>query len=1032
MPPKSQSRFWRWTRRVFRWCRIAVWLVVLVAIIAAVWLNRVGLPDFLKDRLVAGLRERGISLRFTRMRLHWYRGLVAENIHLGQPANPNAPHVSAIEADLRLDGRALRSRQVQLKGFGLRGGRMILPVWGTNATPRELAVEKISGELRFSPPDEWELADFRAEVFGVKFHLAGTVTNASAISQLVPSHQGPARARSAEAFWHDFLTRLEASQFDAPTEIVGRIHGDAKVPGSFRASINISSSNMVSPWGQGRGVNATVRLAPARDGAFQADIKVRARDAITEWGRAEALNLEANFAPSFTRWTPTNAHISLAVKGARTPWANAGTLTLAADFAPSPADDTASLAHYTLRAQQVDSKWAKVARLELDSDVVLTSSNLWPTSTKADLKLRGAATELGRAASGTVLGSLELPALEAMEFSNTNVSWWSRLDRVRADLLVKLDAVNTHGLDVKTVSFHADWRAPSLSLRNLHGELSAGEFAGSAALDTQSRQLDVMAKSTIDPHGIAPLLGTNAQKWLAQFTWQKPPLLNTSARVTLPVWTNGSAAFAGADWSQSVLPTFSASGEFAADRATCLGLAMDAVQSSFGFSNLVWSLPNLAITRPEGRVFLGYAEDSRTRAFTLELDSSISPAALGPLLPESTRRILNEFEFHRPPSVRARMSGNWRAPGEVSFHAALAATNLSFRARPVIRVNTVITMTNRLLSFVQPEIERSEGTGRADAVRLDIPKKRIHIDNATGGLDPGDVTHAVSPYVEDLVKPYRFGNPPTGRVWGVVQADDVRGSDLHFDLAGGPFEWSGFRFQQITGYVRWRGETVTISNIHGAFHGGHLQGWAYFDFARPRGGSFALRTEVDAVNMQSLIRDFGNPTNKVEGTLGGLLVITNASPADLKSWQGYGYLNVKDGLLWDFPIFGLFSPLLNGVKPGAGNNKAKEAAATFTVTNSVIHSRDLTIEASGMRLNYDGTVDFDARVDGRMEAQLFRNMPGVGGVLSTVLWPVTKIFEYKIGGTLAKPEAEPLFIPKFLMMPFHPLRTLRELGGEEK
>jgi hypothetical protein len=143
-------------------------------------------------------------------------------------------------------------------------------------------------------------------------------------------------------------------------------------------------------------------------------------------------------------------------------------------------------------------------------------------------------------------------------------------------------------------------------------------------------------------------------------------------------------------------------------------------------------------------------------------------------------------------------------------------------------------------------------------------------------------------------------------------------------------------------------------------------------------------------------------------------------------------VTLQDGLIWEVPVFGLFSPILNAVKPGAGNSKAKEATAMFIITNSVIFTSDLRIYASGMRLNYDGTVDFDTRINGRMEAELFRDMPGLGQIVSKVLWPVTKLFEYKISGTLSKPKSEPVFIPKIIMMPFHPLRSLRELLGDDK
>jgi hypothetical protein len=85
-----------------------------------------------------------------------------------------------------------------------------------------------------------------------------------------------------------------------------------------------------------------------------------------------------------------------------------------------------------------------------------------------------------------------------------------------------------------------------------------------------------------------------------------------------------------------------------------------------------------------------------------------------------------------------------------------------------------------------------------------------------------------------------------------------------------------------------------------------------------------------------------------------------------------------------------------------------------------------------MRLNYQGVVDFDTRINGRVEAELFRNAPGFGPLVSKIFWPFTKLFEYKVTGTFTKPKAEPLYIPKALLMPFHPLRTMREFLEPDK
>jgi len=80
-----------------------------------------------------------------------------------------------------------------------------------------------------------------------------------------------------------------------------------------------------------------------------------------------------------------------------------------------------------------------------------------------------------------------------------------------------------------------------------------------------------------------------------------------------------------------------------------------------------------------------------------------------------------------------------------------------------------------------------------------------------------------------------------------------------------------------------------------------------------------------------------------------------------------------------------------------------------------------------MRLAYRGSVDISTRLDARMEAELFRDAPVIGPLLTFVLSPFTKLFIYDVKGTLKKPLAEPRYVPKLLLAPLRPFKTIRSL-----
>jgi len=265
---------------------------------------------------------------------------------------------------------------------------------------------------------------------------------------------------------------------------------------------------------------------------------------------------------------------------------------------------------------------------------------------------------------------------------------------------------------------------------------------------------------------------------------------------------------------------------------------------------------------------------------------------------------------------------------------------------------------------------------------------------------------------------------PLRDINGVRDVDDA---DLRFDITrGAAFQWQKLRTPEIKGTICWLGETLVLTNITAAFYGGSAEGFAYFDF-RPKhaGADYSFALDVTNVNIHLLVSDLSSPTNHLKGALAGRLVLTRADTRDLQTWNGYGQASLRNGLIWEAPFFSIVSPVLNIVSSGLGNSRATDAAAAFTMTNGVIYTDSLEIHSTLMELHYSGTVDLKQKVNARVTAQLLRNTWIVGPLISAATWPFSKLFEYKITGTLKDPIKEPLHdVSKILLIPLQPIRSL--------
>ena len=313
----------------------------------------------------------------------------------------------------------------------------------------------------------------------------------------------------------------------------------------------------------------------------------------------------------------------------------------------------------------------------------------------------------------------------------------------------------------------------------------------------------------------------------------------------------------------------------------------------------------------------------------------------------------------------------------------------------------------------------------------DFNSQTLELTNGYGTIEPMVVAHVIGPNVTRVLEPYVFTRPPTARAYGRIPMHGDELADLHFDIFGGPFQWWKFNLPRVAGHVHWQGKHVQLSNVSADLYGGDANGFAAFDFRPEAGPDLQFSVSITNVNLQELIVAVSAQTNQLEGQLSGMLAITRGNGSDTGSLFGYGNLEVRDGLIWNIPLFGVFSPVLDSIVPGLGSSRAGAAAASFIITNGIVRSDDLEIDAVTVRLLYRGTVTLGGELNARVEAELLRDLWVVGSFFATALSPATKMFEYKVTGTLALPKAEPLyFIPKIfhpIRSIFHPVRSLREI-----
>jgi hypothetical protein len=1032
MSPPPTSRWRKRCWRCLRALRITVILLLFFIVAAGVYLNEVGLPGFLKRPLLKKLHERGLDLQFSRMLWHLNRGFVAEDVRF-EPAEAGTsnPRLTIKEVELKVDHSALLKLQLVVNSLILHSGKLVWPAGETNGRPVELSLTNIQAQLRFLPGDQWELDHFTAAFGGGRLHFSGSVTNASSVRDWKLFQGGGRPPELAQRRLREFAETMEQMHFRAPPDLVVSINGDARDTQSFQGLLTLNARDARTPWGDLTNGTLVARLTPpdATNRVARIAVELRTGSAATPWGWATNGVMSAKLtAPDLTNY---GAHVSFDVRAddAGTPWGSGRNFQMSLRGTRDENLTNTIRATLEIHADHLTNEWAQTDKAHLTVRWTHDLTNAIPLKGTVKLSLEGIQTRWANAGGLELTTRMDTPATAGQLHADDSWAWWAKLEPYTMNWNCELKDIrspnqtNVEEFELKELACSGLWRAPQLTVTNLSVELYGGHFAVQVLMDVATRMVTFSAVSDFDVQKITPFLPEKSAKWLHKFSWENPPTAHTTGGAVLPAWTNQQP-----DWENEVLPTVWMQGDFKAGSAAYLGIPFNSVQSHFSLTNLSWNLPDLLATRPEGTIELAHTSDDRRDVFYFHVRSSVDPKILRPLLDADGQEGMDDFVFSEPPKVDGEIRGRWRDNSSLGFKAHVTATNLTFRNQTASSFVGDFGYTNQFMVLLNGRIERGARYMTATGLGVDFPGQRLFLTNGYSTMEQMPVARAISKKVTRTIEPYQFLQPPVVHAYGTIPLVDEVPADLHFKVEGGPFHWQRFNLEHVAGEVNWVGDHMTMTNARASFYKGDLAGSAAFNFAVDPGTDFSFDLTVTNADLHAMVNDLRASTNHLEGLFSGHLNITHANSDDWKSWFGSGEASLHDGLIWDIPIFGRFSPFLDKVHQGLGESRASEGSGKFVINNSIIHSDKVEIRSPTLHLIYRGNVDFGGNVDSFMEAEVLRDTPLVGGFISTLMLPFSKLFESKVTGTLDDPKVAPRFlVPKILNATIHPFRTLSDM-----
>ena len=517
-----------------------------------------------------------------------------------------------------------------------------------------------------------------------------------------------------------------------------------------------------------------------------------------------------------------------------------------------------------------------------------------------------------------------------------------------------------------------------IDLKRCSAADDGGALDGNALYDMKARTVQFQFRSTLDLQAIARSARLGFDR--GQFVLRSPPSIEVA----------GTARF---------LDTFelSAIGHISTGKFSIKSVAFEALSAGFSLDGGRWFVRRLRAIHSSGEVTADAIQ--LPGDFRLRLQSTLNPKVLLPLLPAKAVETLEDWDFPQPPDARwevrgtsASNPGDWDATGEVHLrHSVLRGVPLDSAVSKVLFKEGAFTCEDF-------KVERPEGSA-SGTFTYDFRKHEARLTGIKSALNTGEASAWIDPDLVQRVAPYRFKSPPNLSINGLVQFGAGKNTNLEIlvDAPAGMdyvFLKRNLSASSISGRLLFTDDRLRIFDLDAAIFGGRLQGGADISLARKSQKYTAQITaqDIDFEQLTKLYFDYDGSRGMLDGeyNFGGI-------GEDPRTMQGHGSIKVANGNVFAIPILGPLSGVLNGIVPGMGYNLARKASSTFEVQDGTVETKDFVVDGKGFNMFGAGKIDFS---NDKMDFDIRLDAAGIPG---TLLFPVSKLFEYTSTGSLSKP-----------------------------
>ena len=555
------------------------------------------------------------------------------------------------------------------------------------------------------------------------------------------------------------------------------------------------------------------------------------------------------------------------------------------------------------------------------------------------------------------------------------------LENARVEATLRGERLQRGSYKIDNLSAAAEWNNQRLNIAHCELSDSTGTFAGRGEWSRENNTAKFQIHSTLNLKAFFNAF--RAGEPMADVDFLSPPLIEITGLIN----------FANGQFQPDIV------GHAAVGQVTYKKVPFSEVSADFSWDGERTLVRELRVRHQTGQLRADLFDAPND--FRINLESTISPEAVRPLVPAKTNEFLREWQWQRSPAIRMTIRGTDREPGSWQGDGTVSLGRTRFRGTWMNSATAKVHFADGAVTWEDIQVTRNEGTGYG-GFTYDFKKHEVRISNIRSSLYPAEIIFWIDPKTSKTVAPYKFRRPPNVVANGVYQFRGGKNTRLEIkvDGAGGMdyvFLGKTLPFDHLSARLLFTNDRLQISDVRADLLAGTLRGTADISLARndPRYHANLTINEINFPRLTDLYFNYKTSQGLLRGTYE-----FNGLGNDWRTMRGDGKVEVSNGDVFAIPIFGPLSGILNHIVPGSGYSIAHKAEAKFTVENGIIHTEDFEAGGSLFSMLGNGDIHF---LDDKLDFNLRLDMKGPG----IVLMPMYKLFEYAGEGSLKKPDWRP-------------------------